>query len=244
MIELDAVPADRALDEALGGLAQQLSAAFARHDRDAAGATLATAIALTSGAGRHCRMSAEPAAPDHDGAAALAGMHQVRELLQLRRSLPLPAELRPRGATSYTTRAFEPGRDDAAWLEVNNRAFAWHPEQGGWTVDVLRDRQREPWFDPDGFLLADVDGRLAGFCWTKVHRDTEPVLGEIFVIAVDPDVHKGGLGRFLCVAGLDWLAAQGITTAMLYVEADNAPARGLYDSLGFTVHHAKRWWET
>jgi mycothiol synthase len=244
VIELDVVPADPALDDVLGAIADQLTEAVVRNDVDGARAALADGIRSAERVGARCRMAAEPAEPEVQQLADDTGLHLVRELLQLRRSLPLPDDVRDPNPSSFEVRAFVPGRDDAAWLDVNNRAFAWHPEQSGWTVETLRSKQAEPWFDADGFLVTELDGRLAGFCWTKVHRDHDPVLGEIFVIAVDPDIHQRGLGRFLAVAGLDWLADQGITTAMLYVEADNAPARALYDSLGFAIHHAKRWWES
>ena len=166
----------------------------------------------------------------HEALARSAGLAPGRMLHQMRR--PLPAEQ----TTDLVTRPFEVGADEGSWLEVNNRAFHRHPEQGGWDLDTLAAREKEPWFDPAGFLLHDRDGRLAGFCWTKIHDEHDPVLGEIYVIAVDPDFHGLGLGRALTLAGLQHLTARGVPVAMLYVDADNAPAMKLYDSLGFTVH--------
>jgi len=169
---------------------------------------------------------------EHEALADAVGLVPVRSLFQMRRPLPLDE------STDLVTRPFRPGVDDEAWLEVNNRAFHWHPDQGGWTLDVLAGRLAEPWFDPDGFLLHERDGRLAGFCWTKVHpaTDVDPALGEIYVIAVDPDFVGLGLGRALTVAGLQHLADRGLEVGMLYVESDNAPAVGLYEALGFHVH--------
>ena len=136
-------------------------------------------------------------------------------------------------------RAFRPGTDEKAWLEVNNRAFAGHPEQGGWDLEALSEREAEPWFDPAGFLCAWEGDRLVGSCWTKCHTDVRPVLGEIYVISVDPEDHHRGLGRALTVAGLDWLAGNGVGTAMLYVDAANTGALAMYGSLGFTEDHRR-----
>jgi mycothiol synthase len=203
-------------------------------------ALVGTAIELARGEGaRSLALVVEPATAAHAEVAAASGLRPAREILQLRRSLPVEEPGDPAGGGEL--RSFVPGRDDEAWLAVNNRAFSWHAEQGGWTALDLHARRREPWFDPSGFLLLERDDRLAGFCWTKVHPDHDPPLGEIFVIGVDPDFHGLGLGRRLTLAGLDRLARQGLTVAMLYVESDNEPALRLYEQLGFAVHHSKRW---
>jgi mycothiol synthase len=178
-----------------------------------------------------------------DEAAARAGFRHQRDLLQERVPLPLGEE--PKWPPGVEVRPFVPGQDDRAWLSVNNRAFADHPEQGGWVEATLERRMAEPWFDPKGFLLAfDADG-LAGFCWTKVHpaTDADPELGEIFVIGVDPSRQGSGLGRALVVAGLSHLADRGIRTGMLFVDGDNEAALRLYESLGFTIHRRDRAYE-
>ncbi|MEO3928251.1 mycothiol synthase [Micromonosporaceae bacterium B7E4] len=133
---------------------------------------------------------------DHPSAAALAldlGLHRSRVLWQLRRSLrdPLPEPKLPAGVA---LRAFRPGSDDEAWLAVNRRAFASHPEQGRWEPADLRLRLAEPWFDPAGFLLAveKSSGRLLGFHWTKVHGGrTEVHGGRAEVHGGRAEVHGG-----------------------------------------------------
>jgi mycothiol synthase len=191
---------------------------------------------IADGGGGHVHWWVFEPTAAHDALAREVGLAPGRMLLQMRRPLPLDVE------ADLPTRPFRVGEDERAWLEVNNRAFHSHPEQGGWDVDTLLAREKEPWFDPEGFLLHERDGQLAAFCWTKVHPAAapDPVLGEIFVIAVDPAFQGLGLGRSMTVAGLDWLHHHGIDTAMLYVDAVNTPAVKLYASLGFTHHHTDR----
>jgi mycothiol synthase len=167
-----------------------------------------------------------------DAIADQVGFALGRKLYQLRRPLPIDE------TTTVATRAFIVGADETEWLRVNNAAFHDHPEQGGWTIDRLRMREAEPWFDPEGFRLHERDGRLAAFCWTKVHPDPAPPMGEIYVIAVDPPFHGLGLGRALTIAGLDHLASIGVTIAMLYVDGANSAALSMYQRLGFSIHHA------
>jgi mycothiol synthase len=178
--------------------------------------------------------------------ATAAGFSRVRALWQMRRSLQTRID-HPQWADGIQVRTFVPGQDEDAWVALNHRAFATHPEQGAWTTDDIAMREREPWFDPDGFFLAGRDGRLIGFHWTKIHggsavppgetADTEhghEPIGEVYVVGVDPDERGTGLGRALTLAGLRYLRSRGLAQVMLYVDEANVAAIGLYESLGFT----------
>jgi mycothiol synthase len=197
-----------------------------------------TALSVTKSPVRLWTMRASD---EDDAEVAQFGFVPERDVVQMRIALPLPPAVMD-ATRPLVTRAFVPGRDDEAWLSINNRAFAGHPEQGAWTADDLHERMQAPWFDPDGFLVADAPDRhgLIGSCWTKVHRHTHPPLGEIYVISVDPDRHGQGWGRSLTVAGLQWLAAHEVSTGMLYTDASNTAAMALYRSMGFTVDHRDR----
>ena len=169
------------------------------------------------------------------------GFGTERDLIQMRCRLPLETPVGgPGDGEAIRTRPFRPGSDDEAWLTTNNRAFETHPEQGHWDLSTFVERQQEPWFDPEGLLLLEEDGRVAGSCWTKVHADTDPPMGEIYVIGVDPDFRGRGWGRALTRAGLDFLSGRGLRVGMLYVDGDNDAAVGLYRSMGFVEDHVDR----
>ncbi len=168
--------------------------------------------------------------------AAQFGFAPARRLLHLHRRLAgVPRASR---ADGVRLRTFRPGLDDAAWLALNNRMFAGHPENGAWSAEDLRARMSQPWFDPRDVLLAEVEGALAGSCWLKVEGgDGERRSGEIYVIGTAPAWRGRGIGRHLLDRGLRHLALKGVDTAAIYVDEANAPAVALYESAGFHHHH-------
>jgi ribosomal protein S18 acetylase RimI-like enzyme len=156
----------------------------------------------------------------------------VRTLQLLHINLPVPQVPVPQGAT---LRTFIPGFDEVAWLAQNNAAFADHPEQGAWLLDDLEARIHEPWFDPSGFLILDIDDQIAASCWTKVHELHPDRFGEIYVISVNPTYQGQGLGRVMLSQGLASLRSRGVHRAVLFVDADNVSAQALYRNFGFTL---------
>jgi len=145
----------------------------------------------------------------------------------------------------YPIRTFIPSLDNQAFLTLNNNVFANYPDQGGWSEDDLKVRVNESWFDDKGFFVAEEKGELIGFCWTKIHGahthshsggdddHGHEALGEIYVLAVNPDYKGQGVGRNLTITGLNYLKYQGLNNVMLYVGVENKPAFNLYKSLGF-----------
>ena len=179
------------------------------------------------------------------------GFERARVLLQMRRDLagvdPEPSTRLP---GDVRVLPFRPGRDEGAWLRVNARAFATHPEQGAWTAEDLRLREAEPWFDPAGFLMAwrgdpDAGGELLGSHWTKVHAPGDAgdeAVGEVYVLGIDPSAQGLGLGRALTDLGLAHLRGRGLRQVLLYVEEENAAAVRLYTGRGFTRYAVDVSW--
>ncbi|MBB4888585.1 mycothiol synthase [Streptomyces netropsis] len=194
----------------------------------------ALGTALLAESGKRLRVWAHGGHPAARHLAQVLGLSLFRELRQMRRpltDLDLPEPVLPEGVS---VRTFRPGEDDEQWLAVNAAAFAHHPEQGSLTQRDLDDRKAQGWFDPKGFFLAEKDGAIVGFHWTKVHADQG--IGEVYVVGVRPGAQGGGLGRALTTIGLRHLAGEGLPTAMLYVDADNKPAVTVYERLGFQVY--------
>lgn len=165
---------------------------------------------------------------------------QTRELWQMRRSLfaPIPQMIK---IPAIHIREFNPGTDDANWVEVNREIFINHPEQGTLTIDDLHIRMSESWFDAKGFFLAtDTSGQIVGFVWTKIHggvhhdQHDHPEIGEIYVVGVSEPYRNRGISSLLLIRAMEYLRTQNLPAVMLYVDADNQLAIDLYSKLGFT----------
>lgn len=176
---------------------------------------------------------------DTDASQRMAGQFgftPARRLLHLHRHMrSVPA---PQVVPGATLRPVRPGTDDEAWLALNNRIFADHPENGRWTPADLQARIAQPWFRPDDVLMLEMEGALVGFCWLKVEeRSQEGRIGEIYVIGTAPEYQGRGLGRFLLASALERLRTRDATAAAIYVDQSNEAAVGLYDAYGFHYHH-------
>jgi len=189
---------------------------------------------------------------DQPAANALAtsfGFEKIRTVLQMSRALTdiqqLPRVIKKDIDQDVVIRSFLPGIDSDAWLSLNNKVFKEHPEQGNWQVADLILRINEEWFDEQGFFLAEVNNKIIGSTWTKIHgshthqleADEEshahPAIGEIYITAVDQEYSGRGIGKALTTTALNYLKHQGLSDAMLYVDFDNKVALNLYQSLGF-----------
>lgn len=245
------------LTDTVQGPSAELAVRPTARRRGVGGMLLDEAVRQAEGHPGGLRLWAHGAEGAANELAEARGFHRTRQLWQLRRSLyaPLDPVALPPG---ISLRPFDPERDRSDWLELNARAFTDLPDQAGWTLADLEQRMAESWFDPSGFLMAqDADGRLVGFHWTKVHEHDDHTqggherhvhdagdagtaelhahdpIGEVYVVGVDPDMRGLGLGRSLTLAGLEHLRDRGLSTALLYVDADNTAAISLYRSLGF-----------
>jgi ribosomal protein S18 acetylase RimI-like enzyme len=65
------------------------------------------------------------------------------------------------------------------------------------------------------------------------HENPETVY--LYSLWLDPAARGNGLARALVAAAVDWARGRRARTVRLRVARDNAVARGVYESLGFTV---------
>ncbi|GAA3732726.1 GNAT family N-acetyltransferase [Salinactinospora qingdaonensis] len=105
-----------------------------------------------------------------------------------------------------------------------------HPD---WRADQRRAVQQACGSENIHVWVAEVDTLVAGF--VAVRLDHEASLGEIYMVAVDPDHQRSGVGTALTSFALEWIKEQGMAVAMVETGGDpgHAPARRVYERAGF-----------
>lgn len=133
--------------------------------------------------------------------------------------------------TTLTIEAFRPLFEHHLPAQLDPTVFTH--DHGQWQDDY---RQEVPALldpDKDRFVtLAEIDGTIAGYAgWNITDGDS----GQLDHVAVHPSMHRRGVGSAVCRAALDELAARGVTVVHVGTGGDDfhAPARALYESLGF-----------
>ncbi len=86
--------------------------------------------------------------------------------------------------------------------------------------------------------VARTELYAAPVAWALVWRAADEA--HLLDLAVDPAARRGGVGRALLTHVVDAVREDGATVALLEVRASNAPAIGLYRSVGFSETSVRR----
>lgn len=97
------------------------------------------------------------------------------------------------------------------------------------------------WNDPrsdialarSGANAAILVGRADGQMVASIMVGHDGHRGWFYYLSVDPAAQRHGHGRAMVQAAEVWLAARGITKAMLMIRPDNAAVRAFYERLGY-----------
>lgn len=86
-------------------------------------------------------------------------------------------------------------------------------------------------------------GSTVGFVAVKL--DSESSMGEVYMVAVDPDLQGQGIGTALIEFALAWMKDAGMSVAMVETGADpgHAPARRTYEKVGFGLFPVARYFK-
>jgi ribosomal-protein-alanine N-acetyltransferase len=84
-------------------------------------------------------------------------------------------------------------------------------------------------------FVAEAEERLVGFAVGKVIGARRDCVAELESVVVDVGARRGGVGRALCGAVVEWCRGQGAAAVELEVRAGSAGAVALYGGLGFVA---------
>src|SRR5215208_4316444 len=113
----------------------------------------------------------------------------------------------------------------------------WREDQRRAVEDVCTAKRERVW-------VAEVDGTAIGFVATEIF-DPERSMGEISMLAVDPDHQGGGIGTALTEFALDRLNDAGMKVAVVETGGDpgHAAARRTYEKAGLVLLPIARYFK-
>lgn len=118
--------------------------------------------------------------------------------------------------------------EQAIETEVYERLYpeGWRESQRRSVVDVCAAEKSRVW-------VAETDESIAGFVAVDLHPESS--MGEIYMLAVDPDHQGGGIGTALTDFALARIKDAGMTIAMVETGGDpgHAAARRTYEKAGY-----------
>ena len=114
----------------------------------------------------------------------------------------------------------------------------WREDQRRAVKEVCRGEKERVW-------VAEVDRATVGFVSVKVF-DPARNMGEISMLAVDPDYQNSGIGTALTEFALARLKDAGMTVAMVETGGDpgHAAARRTYEKAGYTLLPIARYFKS
>ena len=118
-------------------------------------------------------------------------------------------------------------------------ADGWRMSQQKAVEDVCAAADAKVWVA----IASGASESVVGFIAVKLHR--EDSMGEIYMVAVDPDAQGQGIGSALIEFALDWLKQAGMSIAMVETGGDpgHAPARHTYEKAGFELFPVARYFK-
>lgn len=83
--------------------------------------------------------------------------------------------------------------------------------------------------------VAEDGGEVAAFVAVTLHG--EDSMGEVWMLAVDPDAQNHGLGMWLAHTAEGWTREHGMRVSLISTGGDpgHAPARRTYENAGYTA---------
>jgi ribosomal protein S18 acetylase RimI-like enzyme len=112
----------------------------------------------------------------------------------------------------------------------------WHVAQEEAVKSVCVSEDNHVW-------VAEDAGKVVGFVAVSLH--VEDCMGEVYMIAVDPDAQRQGIALALTDFAVNYMKQAGMKIAMVETGADSshAPARSTYEKAGFTLHPVARYFK-